>query len=74
MRLSDQFAEALLDALKAENKTQADLARDMGLSAKHVNHMVNGKSGALSMYDFAAFTLGRRWVLTLEYEPQEGEA
>lgn len=74
MRLSDQLAEALSEALQAEGKSQADLARDMGLSAKHVNHMVNGKSGALAMYDFAAFALGRRWVLTLEFDPQEGEA
>jgi transcriptional regulator with XRE-family HTH domain len=74
VKLSQQLAEALADALDAEHISQADLARDMGLSAKHVNHMVNGKSGALGMYDFAAHTLSRRWVVTLEYAPQEGEA
>jgi plasmid maintenance system antidote protein VapI len=74
VRLSDQLAEQLTEALAAEAMTQADLARAMGLSLKHVNHMVNGKSGALAMYDFAAFTLGRRWVLTMEYVGEEGEA
>jgi transcriptional regulator with XRE-family HTH domain len=66
-RLPAQLAEQLTKALADEGMTQADLARAMGLSPKHVNHMVNGKSGALAMYDFAAFTLGRRWVLTLEH-------
>lgn len=74
MRLSDQFAELLTEALATEKMTQADLARETGLTTKHVNHMVNGKSGSLAMYDFAAFTLGRKWVLSLEYDPQEGEA
>ncbi len=64
--LSEQLAKALLDALFEDDRSQADLGRDMGLSAKHVNHMVHGKSGALAMYDYAAFTLGRHWIVTLE--------
>lgn len=69
MKLNDQLANAVLKALADDGVTQADLARSMGLSAKHVNHLVHGKSGALGMYDFAAHTLGRRWVVTLEADP-----
>jgi transcriptional regulator with XRE-family HTH domain len=65
VNLSDQLATRLREAMEADGVSQADLARSTGLSAKHVNHMVNGKSGALAMYDYAAFTLGRRWELTL---------
>jgi transcriptional regulator with XRE-family HTH domain len=64
-RLSDRLAALLLAEMEAQGVSQADLARAMGLSAKHVNHLVNGKSGALAMYDYAAFTLGCRWNLTL---------
>ncbi len=72
MNLSEQLSRSLLAALLEDDRTQADLGRDMGLSAKHINHMVHGKSGALAMYDYAAFTLGRRWVVTLE--PETGES
>lgn len=64
--LSTQLAEAITHMLDATGTTQADLARTMGLSAKHINQMVQGKSGALGMYDYAAFTLGCKWVVTLE--------
>lgn len=52
--------------LEAQGVTQAELARNMGVSAKHVNQMVGGKAGALGMFDFAAFTLGCQWELSLE--------
>lgn len=63
--LRDQLSTALLDALTKDGRTQADLAREMGLSPKHMNHLVNGKSGALGMYDYAAFTLGFEWEVRL---------
>lgn len=63
--LREQLSAALLAALEADDRTQADLAREMGLSAKHVNHLVNGKAGALGIYDFAAFTLGKKWEVRL---------
>lgn len=63
--LREQLSSALMVELAAEGISQADLARDMGLSAKHVNALVNGKSGALGIYDFAAFTLGRKWEVRL---------
>lgn len=64
-QLRGQLSGALLAALEQDGTTQADLARHTGLSAKHINHLVNGKSGALAMYDYAALTLGRRWVVSL---------
>lgn len=66
VKLGEQFAAELSNALTDAGWTQADLAREMGLTTKHVNHMVNGKSGALGMYDYAAHTLGYRWTVTLE--------
>lgn len=66
MKLSQQVADELAKALADDGMSQADLAREMGLSAKHVNHMIHGKSGALGMYDYAAHVLGRRWVVSLE--------
>lgn len=75
MKLSQQIAEAIAEALQEDGTTQAELARDTGLSTKHVNHVVNGKSGAsFGLYDYIAHTLSRRWVVTLEYVGQEGEA
>ena len=67
MRLSEQLGAQLLAALDAREWTQADLARAMGVSAKHVNQMVSGKSGAWAMYDYAAFTIGGIWTVTLEH-------
>lgn len=63
--LSSRIAEQLRARLAESGMTQADLARAMGLSAKHVNHMVQGKSGALGMYDYAAHVLGCRWDVAL---------
>ncbi len=63
--LGDQLAACLSTMITISGRSQADLARDMGLSPKHINQMVNGKSGALAMYDYAAFTLRCRWHVTL---------
>lgn len=71
--LGDRLASLLRDALDADSISQAELAARMGVSAKHVNHMVNGRSGALGAYDFAAFVLGRRWDLTLEPSEDSGK-
>lgn len=63
--LSDQLAAAILAALDQAGMTQAELARAMGVSAKHMNHLVHGKSGANGMFDYAAFVLGKRWSVRL---------
>lgn len=63
--LRDQLSSALMAALEADGRTQADLATEMGLTPKHINHLMHGKSGALGIYDYAAFTLGRKWEVRL---------
>lgn len=63
--LREQLSMAILDAMTAAGVSQADLAAEMGLTTKHMNHLVNGKSGALGMYDYAAFTLGKKWEVRL---------
>lgn len=63
--LQKQFADALLAALEKDGLSQADLARRMGLSAKHVNHMVHGTAGSFGIYDFAALVLEREWTVEL---------
>ena len=68
MNLRQQLSAAITAALHARNMTQADLARQMGLSPKHVNHLVNGKAGSIGIYDFAAFTLGLEWDVGLRAE------
>jgi transcriptional regulator with XRE-family HTH domain len=64
--IHDQLAGLLRTALDDAGMRQADLARLTGLSPKHINQMVHGKSGATAMYDYAAFVLGYRWAVTLE--------
>lgn len=64
-RLSEQLGQQLQRALDRAGMTQAELARAMGLSAKHVNQMVSGKSGAWAMFDYAAFVLDCEWTVEL---------
>lgn len=66
MKLRDQLCIQLLEALALEGMTQADLAREMGITTKHINHLVNGKSGSFGMFDYAAHVLGRSWTVTME--------
>jgi transcriptional regulator with XRE-family HTH domain len=45
--------------------TQAELARRIGRTAKHVNQVFRGKAGTGEL-DYWAFVLGARFVVTLE--------
>lgn len=66
-RLGPQFAAIIIDRLDALGWTQADLAREMGVTPKHINQMLTGKAtGSPGMLDFAAFTLGFEWTVTAE--------
>lgn len=51
--------------MEEDGISQTELAKNMGISAKHINQMVSGKSGAIAMYEYAAFALGRTWGLSL---------
>lgn len=64
-RLGPQFAAIITERLEALGWTQADLAREMGVTPKHINQMLTGKAtGSPGMLDFAAFTLGFEWTVT----------
>jgi len=66
-RLGPQFAAIITERLDAIGWSQADLAREMGVTQKHINQMLNGKAtGSPGMLDFVAFTLGFEWVVTAE--------
>lgn len=57
---------ALLVAYMDEHDiTQAELARRIGRTPKHVNLVLNGKAGTGEL-DYWAFVLGARFVVTLE--------
>jgi len=68
-RLGDQFATVIKARLDELGWSQADLAREMGVTPKHINQMLNGKAtGSPGMLDFVAFTLGFEWVVTGEVQ------
>lgn len=64
-RLGPQFAAIIEKQLEVKGWSQADLAREMGVTPKHINQMLTGKAtGSPGMLDFAAFTLGFEWQVT----------
>lgn len=64
-RLGPQFAAIIEKQPEVKGWSQADLAREMGVTPKHVNQMLTGKAtGSPGMLDFAAFTLGFEWQVT----------
>jgi transcriptional regulator with XRE-family HTH domain len=71
-RLGPQFADIITKQLEAKGWSQADLAREMGVTPKHINQMLTGKAtGSPGMLDFAAFTLGFEWsVMASEITPE----
>lgn len=54
----------LADHMQAQNVTQADLARMIGRSAKHVNQVLNGNAGTHEL-DYWAWVLGLEFHVTL---------
>jgi transcriptional regulator with XRE-family HTH domain len=64
----------LREALAAAEMTQAELAKAMGITEKHVSKMLSGQSGAWAMYEYAAFTLGKRWAIALDDFGSNGAA
>lgn len=65
-RLGEQTAEAIAARLVELEWTQADLAREMGLTAKHVNQLMTGKAtGSPRLLDLIAWGLGCRWKVVL---------
>jgi len=59
-----QMAALLLAHMKANDVTQAELARRVGRSAKHINQVFQGKAGSAEL-DYWAFVLGLEWHVEL---------
>lgn len=57
---------SLLIATYMENEgiTQAELARRIGRTTKHVNQVLNGKAGSFEL-DYWAFALGMKFEIAL---------
>lgn len=70
-RLGEQTAQAIAQRLVELGWSQADLAREMGLTTKHVSHIMTGKAiGSPRLLDLIAWGMGCRWSVTLV--PQDG--
>lgn len=66
VRLGEQTAAAIAARLVDLEWTQADLAREMGLTAKHINQIMTGKAtGSPRLLDLIAWGMGCRWQVTL---------
>jgi gp16 family phage-associated protein len=60
------MAQLLREALDQQGISQAELARQAGLSLKHVNQVLNGAAGAQQgQLDYWAWLLGLRFEVTL---------
>ena len=66
VRLGIQTRNAISARMEELGWTQADLARETGLTPKHINQIMQGKAtGSPVMLDFVAFVLGCEWDVTL---------
>ncbi len=66
MNLREQMAAMVLSVLDDSGMTQAEFARRVGASTKHVNQVLTGKAHAYqATLDYWVFVLGRRWEIDL---------
>lgn len=71
--VAERMGRLLAEEVERRGMTQAEFARRVGASAKHVNKVFNGSSTAyMATLDYWAFVLGCRWNVTLE--PLEDES
>lgn len=64
-RTWDPQRKAVRDALKARNMSQAQFARDLGITPKHLSQMLTGATdGRLELWVQMAELLGMTWQLT----------
>jgi transcriptional regulator with XRE-family HTH domain len=68
----DQLRRVVKQALEDEGLAQAEVCRRLGLSTKHLNCMLQGKSHfTLAWADRILELCGARLVLTLQYPEEE---
>jgi transcriptional regulator with XRE-family HTH domain len=66
---------AIGEALKEDEISQAEFARTVGVSPKHVNEVIRGKANARpAELDYWAWALCRTWVVSLERVEDEEDA
>lgn len=68
LRLTRQrMARLIAEALEADGLTQAEFAKRVGATTKHVNVVLQGHSyAAMETLDYWAFVLGRHWTVDLK--------
>jgi transcriptional regulator with XRE-family HTH domain len=61
------MAALISGELQRQGMTQAEFARRVGVTEKHVSRVLTGKNGAaMATLDYWAFVLGCRFVVALE--------
>jgi transcriptional regulator with XRE-family HTH domain len=62
------MALLLAEAIEEDGLTQAEFARRVGATPKHVNKVLTSQSSYASMetLDYWAFILGRHWTVELK--------
>lgn len=66
MTLEEAVGAAVRRALRKDGLSQAEFARRVGMSEKHVSLVLQGKAGAtLETLDDWAEALGRRWFVSM---------
>lgn len=71
-RLRARLRQCILDALREDGVTRAELARRLGVSPSRVTHMLEPDAFVgIEMLAWVADVLGRRWVVTLEPEGEQ---
>lgn len=69
---AELMAQLIGAALGEDEMSQAEFARRAGVSTKHVNQVLRGKTTArMAQLDYWAFVLRRRFVVTLEKATDE---
>jgi transcriptional regulator with XRE-family HTH domain len=64
---SARMARLVADALVADGLSQAEFCRRVGVSAKHLNQVLQGHATANpTTLDYWAFALGRRFLVRLD--------
>lgn len=65
--LSSSMGALIGAAIDDEGMSQADFARLVGCSPKHLNTVIMGRTSATpAMLEYWAFVLGRKWSVRLE--------
>lgn len=67
------MARLIAEAIEEDGLTQAEFARRVGATPKHVCKVLGGSAHAYqATLDYWAFVLGRRW--TIDLVPQNGSS